>query len=158
MSLLSHAFNCPTQEKHGFQSQKWSTAGVSIRMVAGNAFSGCRSMTFNITERWEVESQVPDMHIWPPANVRGGRSRALLLTLLQECTVASFPELMHIVATQYRKCARTTFEENRFKFETNGEDGKYFSPVTDWIFFAGNYPRRKMCKKKKRAAFDSQHF
>lgn len=103
MSLHSNAFNCPTQEKQSSQSQKWSSPGVSIRMVASHAFSGCRSLTFNITERREVESQVPYMHIWPLANVRGGRSHALLLTLLQGCTVHSIPQLAHRVAIRSAK-------------------------------------------------------
>lgn len=134
MSLLSNAFNCPTQEKHGFQSQEWSSAGVSITIVAGHAFSGCRSLTFNITERWEVESQVPYMHIWPPANVRGGRSRTLLLTLLQWCTIASIPELKHRIAMWFCKCVCTTLEENRFKFKTKGKECKHFSLVIELIF------------------------
>lgn len=58
-------------------------------MVAGHAFSRCRLLTFNITERRAVESQVPYMHIWPLANVRGRRSHTLLLTLLQPCTAHS---------------------------------------------------------------------
>lgn len=168
MSLLSNAFNCPTQEKHAFQSQKWSSAGVSIRMVAGHAFSGWRSLTFNITERWEVESQVPYMHIWPPANVRGGRSCTLLFTLLQGCTVASITRLMHRFAIQYGKCIWTAFEEQYFKFRTNGEGWNHFSLKIHRMFCAGKNkeqptrkPRWKNFKYNHRfyrATFDSQHF
>lgn len=81
---LSFGVNCSTREKHGFGSQTWWSPGISIRMEAHLAFSGCCWLTFNITERGEVESQVPYMHIWPPANVRGGRSHTLILASLTQ--------------------------------------------------------------------------
>lgn len=62
-------------DKRGFWGgRRDKSPGGSIRTEAHLASSGCCSLTFNITERREVQSQVPYMHICPPANVRGGRS------------------------------------------------------------------------------------
>lgn len=102
-------------------------------MVAGHAFSGCRSLTFNITERREVESQVPYMHIWPLANVRGGRSHTLLPTLLQGCTVHTITQLKDSTAIHLANLYVQLL--TRINFETNGEECKHFRTLKDWIFF-----------------------